>query len=100
MENEIEYLRSRINAIDSQILRLLAERRELSREIVKHKKESGKAVKDEKREEELLNKLIEAGREYGLSSYYVMKIFYEIIDDSVQIQNQSLSKRDGDRKDC
>ncbi len=32
--------------------------------------------------------MIEAGREYGLDTHYVSKIFQEIISDSIRIQNK------------
>ena len=80
--------REKINHIDEQILKLLAERRELSLVIVKLKTEGKSSIRDRNREKELLIRLIETGRKFGLDSHYISKIFYEIIDDSVKLQNK------------
>ena len=81
-------VREKVNHIDEQILKLLAERRELSLKIVKLKNEEKSIIRDKVREKELLTRLIERGREIGLDSHYVSKIFYEIVSDSVKLQNQ------------
>ncbi|HEX9253461.1 MAG TPA: chorismate mutase, partial [Ignavibacteriaceae bacterium] len=81
-------IREKINTIDDKMLQLLAERRELSVEIIKLKNEDKSAIRDRDREKQLLIRLIEAGRNYGLDTHYVSKIFQEIISDSVRIQNR------------
>ncbi|HAB53377.1 MAG TPA: 3-deoxy-7-phosphoheptulonate synthase [Ignavibacteriales bacterium] len=81
-------VREKVNQIDEQILKLLAERRELSLKVVKLKNEQKSFIRDKVREKELLTRLIERGREIGLDSHYVSKIFYEIVSDSVKLQNQ------------
>ena len=81
-------LRDKVNHIDEQIIKLLSERRELSLGIVKLKNEEKTLIRDIEREKQLLTHLIEKGREKGLDSHYVLKIFQEIIGDSVKLQNQ------------
>lgn len=81
-------VRAKVNQIDEQILKLLADRRELSIKIVKLKNKEKSFIRDLEREKELLSRLIERGREIGLDSHYVSKIFQEIIGDSVKLQNQ------------
>jgi len=84
----MQKIREKINSIDDQMLKLLAERRELSVEIIKLKNEDKTSIRDREREKILLTRLIEAGREYGLDTHYVSKIFQEIISDSIRIQNR------------
>ena len=81
-------VREKVNHIDEQILKLLAERRELSLQIVKLKNEDKSFIRDRVREKELLTRLVERGREIGLDSHYISKIFNEVISDSVRLQNQ------------
>ncbi|NWF88746.1 MAG: bifunctional 3-deoxy-7-phosphoheptulonate synthase/chorismate mutase [Ignavibacteriaceae bacterium] len=81
-------LRDKVNKIDEQIVKLLSERRELSLEIVKVKNEDKSVIRDIEREKQLLTHLVEKGREHGLDSHYVLKIFQEIIGDSVKLQNK------------
>lgn len=80
--------REQVNEIDTQIIKLLAERRKLSKEIINLKNEKHSSIRDKSRERELLTKLVEAGRKAGLDSYFVTKVFHEIIDDSINIQNK------------
>jgi chorismate mutase / prephenate dehydratase len=81
-------IRAKINSIDDKMLKLLAERRELSVEIIKLKNEEKSSIRDRDREKQLLTRLVETGREYGLDTHYVSKIFQEIISDSIRIQNK------------
>ena len=84
----MQEIRKKINYIDEQILKLLSERRTLSLEIVKFKNQQKSSIRDREREKELLTRLIETGKSYGLDAHYISKIFYEIIDDSVKLQNK------------
>lgn len=81
-------IREKINSIDDQVLKLLADRRQLSIEIIKLKNEERSSIRDRDREKQLLTRLIEAGREYGLDTHFITKVFHEIINDSIKIQNR------------
>ena len=84
--NKLDGIRKNINQVDSDILELLSKRRKLSEEVITSKEESDKPIRDTDRETELLSRIINSGRELGLDSHYVSKIFYDIIDDSVRLQ--------------
>ena len=86
----IEELREQINKVDSGLIDLLAERRKLSKEVIKEKNQNDNPIRDEKREEELLRKLIKEGKERGVDQHFLTKIFYEILEDSVRIQQSHL----------
>lgn len=51
-------------------------------------------IRDKSREKELLTKLVELGKKAGLDSYFVTKVFHEIIDDSIQLQNKIVLDKD------
>jgi chorismate mutase/prephenate dehydratase len=91
---KMQEIRQKINQIDEKIIKLLSERRDLSLEIVKLKNQDKSSIRDRAREKELLTKLIETGRVYGLDSHYISKIFYEIIDDSIKLQNKFVQKEE------
>lgn len=101
-EKNINNLRKEINKIDSSLLDLFAERRDLSKEIIKAKDLNGLPIRDEKREKELLKRLIAEGKEKGLEAEYVSRIFYEVIENSVRLQQnyiqQQANKNDKWRK--
>jgi len=86
--------RKKINKVDSEIIKLLAKRRNLSREIIRLKNENQSSIRDKTREKELLTQLIGLGKKEGLDSYFVTRVFHEIIDDSVKLQNKILLDKD------
>jgi chorismate mutase/prephenate dehydratase len=89
----MEEYRRKINKVDSEIIKLLAKRRKLSREIIRLKNETQSSIRDKARERELLTQLTELGKKEGLDSDFVKKVFYEIIDDSVKLQSKILNKK-------
>lgn len=79
-------LRSQINQVDAGIIKLLAQRRKLSEQVIRIKDSSQIAIRDPEREQDLLVTLIKSAKELGLDSHFVSRIFHEIIEDSVRIQ--------------
>ena len=89
----MEEYRKKINKVDSEIIKLLAKRRDLSREIIRLKNENQSSIRDKTREKELLAHLTDLGKKEGLDSNFVKKVFHEIIDDSVKLQNKILKQK-------
>ena len=86
-------IRLRLNKLDDQLLALLSERRKLSIEVAKSKVKTAKPVRDAKREQQLLVKLINSGKEkYELDAQYITKLFHTIIEDSVLLQQSYLQE--------
>ncbi len=98
----LDEIRLRLNELDDQLLKLLNERRALSIEVAKSKVETAKPVRDAEREQQLLVKLINSGREkYALDAQYITKLFHTIIEDSVLLQQvylQNLANPELSRK--
>ncbi|MDG3087187.1 prephenate dehydratase [Vibrio hannami] len=87
----LDEIRLRLNELDDQMLSLLSERRSLSIEVAKSKIKTSKAVRDAKREQQLLVKLIENGKtKYDLDAPYITKLYHTIIEDSVLLQQSYL----------
>ncbi len=87
----LEQIRLRLNELDDNLLSLLSERRKLSIEVAKSKIETEKPVRDADREQQLLVKLINNGKDkYQLDAPYITKIFHTIIEDSVLLQQAYL----------
>ena len=84
--DDLKKLRQDINSIDEQILKALAARRDSANRVIQTKSEQQKPLRDAHREEELLSRLIQKGKEYGLDAHFVTRVFHEIIDDSVRSQ--------------
>ena len=58
-QNRIEDLRSRVDEVDRELIRILNERARIVQEIVAIKAEAGKPLFDPRREEEILQKVAE-----------------------------------------
>ncbi|MCG9679940.1 prephenate dehydratase [Vibrio sp. Isolate23] len=87
----LDEIRLRLNELDDEMLKLLSERRKLSIEVAKSKVQTSKPVRDAAREQQLLVKLINAGRDkYELDAQYITKLFHTIIEDSVLLQQSYL----------
>ncbi len=88
--NSIGELRQRIDAIDTRVLEALAERRGTSREIIAAKARGEAPLRDATREKRLLLDRIRRGEAVGLDGPYVTRVFHQIIDDSVRLQQEIL----------
>jgi chorismate mutase / prephenate dehydratase len=88
--DDLGKIRSEINSVDARILEALAVRRKLSEQVIQAKNQSGTAIRDEGREEQLLENLIALGRSQGLDAHLITRVFHEIIDDSIRSQQLHL----------
>jgi len=88
----LDDIRKNVSRIDNEIIKLLAERRQLSLEVAKSKIQTAKPVRDQGREQELLLRLIDTGKSKQLDAQYITQIFHTIIEDSVLFQQAYLQK--------
>lgn len=72
---KLDDLRTNIDTLDAQLLRLLAKRQELAAEIAALKKASGKKVYDPAREKKLLAEKKKLAEKLGLPAEHIEKIF-------------------------
>src|SRR3954470_19922996 len=85
----LEDLRRRINELDRQILELVGQRQETSREIARAKRATGYATRDYNREREVLLSAREAGRQYGIPPQLAENILRLLIRSSLTTQEQA-----------
>ncbi|MBO6525101.1 MAG: prephenate dehydratase [Balneolaceae bacterium] len=90
MKKELESIRKRLDDIDRSIIKSLAERQGLVKEVSSFKLETNTGIRDLEREEKLLNKIRDIAAEVGLDRYYAEHLFREIITNSVRFQTHSL----------
>ncbi len=89
----LNVLREKITDVDKKLIGLLAQRRSLTNEVAETKIKHHIPVRDVGREEQLLVRLIKAGKEAGLDAHYVTQLFHVIIEDSVLNQQAMLAER-------
>ncbi|WP_440053587.1 chorismate mutase [Pseudoalteromonas sp. T1lg65] len=91
-QDTLDALRHDINEIDSELLILLAKRRRISHSVLEYKIANNKPIRDEAREQALLEKLIRYGKSLGLDAFYINSVFQTILEDSVLNQQAMLQK--------
>ena len=87
--NRIEDLRSRVDEVDRELIRILNERARIVQEIVAIKAEAGKPLFDPRREEEILQKVAEqnAGPIYDTSMREIFELILHRIRD-LEVQRE------------
>ncbi|MBD3409055.1 MAG: 3-deoxy-7-phosphoheptulonate synthase [Ignavibacteriales bacterium] len=88
----MEELRDKINSLDVELIDILSRRRDVSRAVAERKLAEGKPIRDVGREEALLKRLVQIGKDAGLDAHYVTRIFHEVIDDSLRVQRRAFQK--------
>lgn len=89
----LETIRDEITALDGDLLRLLARRKQLSIDVARSKQADRRPIRDQVREQELLERLIQEGRPQGLSPHYISQIYHLIIEDSVLSQQTYIQEQ-------
>jgi chorismate mutase/prephenate dehydrogenase len=87
--SSLEDLRRRINELDRQILELVGQRQETSREVARAKRATGQATRDYNREREVLLAARETGRQFGVSPQVSENILRLLIRSSLTTQEQA-----------
>ncbi len=83
-------VRAEISQLDQELLNLLSKRRDFSKMVATEKQKKKTPLRDQARERELLESLIEKASKSGLDSHYVTSLFNTIIEDSIQLQQNHL----------
>lgn len=91
-KQELEEIRKKITALDSDLLTLLFKRQGLTNQVAETKIKNQIPVRDQVREEQLLIRLIQQGQKVGLDPHYVTQLFHVIIEDSVLNQQAMLAR--------
>lgn len=91
-DNPLLPLRDKITALDKQLLTLLAQRRELSNQVVNTKINANIPVRDLERERILVKTLIETGKQFSLDELFIKRLYQVIIEDSVLLQQRLLQQ--------
>ena len=85
--SDINELRNRMNEITLEMVRLLKNRTDISKEIGEVKKNIGKGVTDETREDNLRNKVISLCNEIGFDESIATKFLNFLLNESIKVQS-------------
>ena len=93
-KENIDQLRAKIDVIDENILYALGTRMNVSRQIGEYKKENNIAILQTSRWDKVLSKVVEKGKNYGLTANFLKDVFTAIHEASVEVQNEIISRKD------
>ncbi|KAG2480992.1 MAG: chorismate mutase [Nitrosopumilales archaeon] len=85
--SDIDQLRNKMDEITLEMIKLLKSRMEIAKEIGEIKKNLGKQVTDESREENLRNKVVSLCNEVGLEESIGTKFLNFLLNESVKVQS-------------
>lgn len=88
---QLEGLRSEIDRLDDELLRVLGERMQLAEKIGQCKKDNGVTILQSGRWDSILQKSIDAGAEIALSAEFVKKVFSAIHQESINKQTNIMN---------
>ena len=87
MTPEIEALRQKLDLIEDKLILLLNERAKYVFEIGKIKHEKGLPIEDPKRQETILNRVVQKNSN-PVSDEFIKNIFKKIIEESIRLEKQ------------
>ncbi len=90
--NKLSVMRAQIDVIDNSIIDALGKRMKISDGIGTLKKENNVAVLQQNRWQDILDKMIAAGKEVGLSEEFVDRMFKAVHQESINHQEKILNK--------
>ncbi|HLF61935.1 MAG TPA: bifunctional 3-deoxy-7-phosphoheptulonate synthase/chorismate mutase [Acidimicrobiia bacterium] len=93
-EDDVAQIRDDIDRVDAEILKLLAERKAFSIRMAREKGIHDRPSRDMSREEDLISDRINSGMSHDLDSGLVNRVWREIINDSVRVQQEFLGRSD------
>lgn len=91
-ENQLELLRNRIDAIDTELLETLSSRMEIVKQIGEYKRANNVTALQIGRFAELMDKRVRLGEKLNLDPHFVQQIFQHIHEDSVRMQTDILDE--------
>lgn len=89
---QMAHLRSQIDSFDTKLLGILGDRMKVAEQIGFLKKEKNIAVLQNKRWNEVLEKMIKEGHEKGLSEAFILKLFKGIHQESIVHQEKVINQ--------
>lgn len=89
---QLSALRAKIDSLDNQLIKILAERMKVCQAVGEYKKRHHVAVVQRNRFEEIMERLCKQGQAEGLTESFVKEIMDDIHKESVRQQNELLDK--------
>lgn len=89
--SKLVHLRANIDIADSKLLEIIGNRMKISEQIALLKKEKNIAILQNKRWNEILEKMIQEGKQMGLNEEFIIKFFKAIHQESITHQEKIIN---------
>ncbi len=89
---ELDLFRSKIDIIDEQMIKLLAARYDICRDVAVYKKRQKIPMMQPARINSIITRLSEISTSYGIPAELIHKIFKDIINYSCELENKIMDK--------
>ena len=87
--SDINNLRNKMDAVTLEMINLLKTRTDIAKEIGEVKKNIGKGVTDEEREDNLRGKIMQVSKEIGLDETLASKFLNFLLNESMKVQSEN-----------
>ncbi|MDC3254205.1 aminotransferase class I/II-fold pyridoxal phosphate-dependent enzyme [Nitrosopumilus sp.] len=87
--SDINDLRNKMDAVTLEMIKLMKTRTEIAKEIGQVKKNIGKGISDENREDNLRGKIIELSKDIGLDETLASKFLNFLLNESIKVQSEN-----------
>jgi aspartate aminotransferase len=87
--SDINDLRNKMDAVTLEMINLLKTRTDIAKEIGEVKKNIGKGVADEEREDNLRGKIMQVSKEIGLNETLASKFLNFLLNESIKVQSEN-----------
>jgi len=87
--SDINNLRNKMDAVTLEMINLLKTRTDIAKEIGEVKKNIGKGITDEEREDNLRGKIMQVSNEIGLDETLASKFLNFLLNESIKVQSEN-----------
>lgn len=92
-QNQLFKLRTLIDSLDDELIRILSKRMEIVSQIGEFKKQNNITILQIKRWNEIINDRLQKAEKMGLSKQFISKLLEILHQESIQIQNEILNSK-------
>jgi chorismate mutase-like protein len=89
-------LRSQLDQLDTQLLKLLSKRFEVCRDVAACKARHGIPMMQPERIARVKGRMIELGAQYGVNENFIVRLFEVIITEACRMENSIIQRNGGD----
>lgn len=89
-DKSLKEIRKIIDSLDDTIIKALADRQKIVKDVLSDKLETSKGIRDSERENAMMESIRKKAVDAGMDPYFLEQLFKEVINHSVRYQTQAL----------